>query len=126
VFARVERLGRTLPGIEAAVSYDGSPRLKLAGCFVAGLATHPSAEPDTLVIRADLEERAWLLEDAPEAYYLTAYYAKYPVVLVRLQQVDDGALTELLRMSRRLTEPKTRRRSTSRPCGPGSADRATP
>jgi hypothetical protein len=107
-FARVQRIGLTLPGIEAATSYDGSPRLKLAGCFVAGLATHPSAEPETLVVRADLEERAWLLADAPETYYLTDYYRKYPLVLVRLQHIDDTALTALLGLSRRLAVPKTR------------------
>ena len=107
-FARVKRIGLTLPGVEAAISYDGSPRLKLAGCFVAGLATHPSAEPETLVVRADPEERAWLLADAPDTYYLTDYYRKYPLVLVRLQRIDDTALAELLGMSRRLTVPKTR------------------
>jgi len=37
---------------------------------MAGLATHPSAEPDTLVVRHGLEEREWLIEDAPETYYL--------------------------------------------------------
>jgi hypothetical protein len=40
--------------------------LKVGGCFMAGLATHHSAEPATLVVRSGFEEREWLLEDAPE------------------------------------------------------------
>ena len=45
--------GLTLPDIEAATRYDGSPILEAGGCFVAGLASHPSAEPGSLVVRAD-------------------------------------------------------------------------
>jgi len=106
-FARVRRVGLTLPGVEAATRYDGSPRLVLDGCFVAGLAHHESAEPDTLVVRADVSEREWLLADAPDTYYLTDYYRKYPLVLVRLSKIDTEALHEVLAISRRLTLPKT-------------------
>ena len=82
--------------------------LKVGGCFMAGLATHPSAEPGTLVVRYDLEARVSLLEDAPETYYVTDYYQPYPVVLVRLSRIDRDALHDLLSVSRRLTLPKTR------------------
>ena len=107
-FDTVRALGLTLPGVEATTRYDGSPVLKLGGCFMAGLATHPSAEPGTLVIRAAFDERAWMIEDAPQAYYVTEYYRKYPLVLVRLSQLERDALRELLVMSWRLTLPKTR------------------
>jgi hypothetical protein len=109
VFDLVRAVGLTLPDVEAATKYDGSPVLKLGGCFLAGLATHPSAEPGTLVVRADLEDREWLLEDAPETYYLTDYYRKYPLVLVRLSRVDRDALRDLLTTSWRLTAAKARR-----------------
>ena len=108
-FADVRRVGLTLPGVEAAAKYDGSPVLKVGGCFMAGMATHRSAEPNTLVVRADVEEREWLIEDAPEIYYLTDYYRKYPLILVRLSRVDGDALHDLLSVSRRLTLPKTNR-----------------
>ena len=87
--------------------------LKLDGCFMAGLATHHSADPDTLVVRFDCEEREWLIEDAPETYYLTDYYRSYPLLLVRLSRVDRDALHDLLSVSWRLTSLKspTRRRS---------------
>ena len=108
-FEAVRSLGLTLPGVEAAVKYNGSPVLKVAGCFMAGLATHPSAEPGTLVVRADLEERGALLEEAPEIFYLTDYYRKYPLVLARLSRLDRDALHDLLSVSRRLTLPKGRK-----------------
>ena len=101
-------MGLTLPHVEAAVRYDGAPVLKIAGVFMAGLATHASAEPDTLVVRADVAAREAYLEDAPDIYYLTEYYRTYPLVLVRLDQVTDAALRDLLLSSCRLTLPKTR------------------
>ena len=106
VFETVRTVGLTLPGVEAATKYDGSPVLKVGGCFMAGLAMDPSAEPETLVVRADLEEREWLIEDAPETYYLTDYHRRYPVVLVRLARIDREALRDLLSVSRRLTLAK--------------------
>ncbi len=109
-FDIVTQVGLTLPDVEAATRYDGSPVLKIAGVFMAGLATHDSAEPNTLVVRADLEERELFIEDAPETYYLTEYYRRYPIVLVRLERVTREALRELLSSSRRLTLPKTRLR----------------
>ena len=45
-FEVVRQVGLRLPGVEAATKYDGSPVLKLRGVFLAGLATHRSAEPD--------------------------------------------------------------------------------
>jgi hypothetical protein len=107
-FERVRAIGLALPGVEAATRYDGSPVLKVGGAFMAGLASHPSAEPETLVVRIDVEERAWLLEDAPDTYYLTDYYRNYPVILVRLSRVHGDALHDLLSVSRRLTLPKAR------------------
>ena len=106
VFELVRTVGLTLPDVEAGTKYDGSPVLKTGGSFMAGLATHPSAEPETLVVRAGFEERDWLLEDAPETYYLTDYYRKYPVVLVRLSRLDRDALHDLLSVSWRLTLAK--------------------
>jgi hypothetical protein len=109
-FDIVRMVGLTLPDVEAATRYDGSPVLKLGGAFLAGLATHPSAEPGTLVVRAGFDEREGFLEDAPETYYLTDSYRPYPVVLVRLSQIDRAALRDVLSGSWRLTAPKARKR----------------
>jgi hypothetical protein len=108
-FETVRTVGLTLPDVEATTRYNGSPVLKVGGAFMAGLASHPSAEPGTLVVRAGFEEREWLIEDAGETYYVTDYYRGYPVVLVRLSRIDRDALRDLLSMSRRLTLPKARK-----------------
>ena len=112
-FDIVRIIGLELPGVEATTKYDGSPVLKLDGIFMAGLAMHPSAEPDTLVVRSELDDREALVEDAPETYYLTDYYRSYPLVLVRLKRVEPDALRELLSVSWRMTRSKTHRRRRS-------------
>jgi hypothetical protein len=109
-FDMVRSVGVTLPDVEATTKYDGSPVLKVDGIFMAGLAMHPSAEPDTLVVRAGLEDRERLVEDAPETYYLTDYYRSYPLVLVRLSRVEPDALHDLLSVSWRMATEKARRR----------------
>jgi hypothetical protein len=107
-FETVRTVGLALPGVEATTRYDGSPVLKVDGMFMAGLAMHPSAEPQTLVVRAEMDDREALLQDAPETYYLTDYYRPHPVVLVRMSRIDREALRDLLSMSRRLTLAKRR------------------
>lgn len=119
-FDAVRRVGLTLPDVVATTRYDGSPVLKMRDCFLAGLATHASAEPETLVVRSTFEDRQLLIEDAPETYYVTEDYRRHPVVLVRLSRVDRDALADLLATSWRLTLPKTRggaRRESSRQKG---------
>ena len=113
-FDRVVALGLALPGVESAVRYDGAPGLRLHGCFMAGLTAHPSAEAGTLVVRSTLEDRALLIEDAPDIYYVTDYHARHRVVLARLRGLDDAALRDLLHMSWTLTDAKARPRKSYR------------
>ena len=110
LFEAVRTIGLALPDVEAAVKYDGSPVLKVGGSFMAGLATHRSAEPDTVVVRIDLEQRAYLLDEAPLTYYVTDYFRRYPVVLVRLSRIDQDALRDVLSVSWHLALAKARRR----------------
>ncbi len=112
-FETVRTVGLSLPDVEATTKYDGSPVLKVGGSFMAGLATHRSAEPETLVVRVSFEEREWLMEDAPETYYLTDYYRSYPLVLVRLSRIEPDALRDVLSVSWRLTSAKARKRGRS-------------
>jgi hypothetical protein len=105
-------VGLSLPDVEAAMRYDGSPVLKRGGCVMAGLAMHPSAEPGTLVVRSGYEERDLLIEDAPDTYYMTDYYRPYPLALARLSRIDRDALHDLLSVSWRMTAEKIRKRKT--------------
>jgi hypothetical protein len=105
-FDRVASIGLRLPGTECAAKYDGSPVLRVRGCFFAGIAGHRSAEPGSIVVRSAFANREWLLADAPETYYVTDYYRAHPVVLARLASVGDDALRDLLSASWRLAIEK--------------------
>ena len=109
-FAPVRAIGLAMQDVEVAKRYDGAMVLKAGGSFMAAIATHPSAEPDSLVVRSDFGNRDLLLEDAPETYYVTDYYAKYPLVLARLDQLSDDALRDLLSVSRSLALAKSRKK----------------
>jgi len=107
-FRAVAEAAVGLRGVELGTRYDGSPVLRFDGRYLAGFAMHPSAEPNSLVVKTDPDERHWLLEDAPDTYYVTDYYRPYPVVLVRLAKVEQAALRDLLAASRRLLSNKAR------------------
>ncbi|MCC6538539.1 MAG: MmcQ/YjbR family DNA-binding protein [Bryobacterales bacterium] len=108
MFKAVEALALRLPRVATATKYDGSPVLQVDGVFLAGLATHHSAEPDSLVIRAAPEDRVAMLAEAPETYYVTDYYRRHPVVLVRLPRVTPDILSGLLSASWRIAAAKMR------------------
>jgi hypothetical protein len=108
-FDIVQTVGCALPGVETVIRYDGASVLKVNGSFMAGIASHESAEPGTLVVRCQIDERERLIEDAPETYYVTDYYRRYPLVLARLVHLGPDALRDLLSVSRRLTLEKSGR-----------------
>src|SRR5713101_2551499 len=99
-FEVVRALGREFTDLQESTMY-GSPALKLGKRLVACLAIHRSAEPGSLVVRTDFEQRAALLTDDPETYYVTDHYVKHPVVLVRLARVQHDQLRDLLASARR-------------------------
>ena len=94
-FKPVEAIGRTLPGVEVTTTW-GKPALKVHGRMFVCIASHKSAEPDTLVVMMDFPARDALLEDDPDTYYLEEHYVGYPCVLVRLAKVPADALRDLV------------------------------
>ena len=94
-FDRVKKLGLKLPGV-VVDKYFGMPALKLDGQMLACMASHKSAEPNTLVVRIDFFERDLRVTNEPDIYYLKPHYVSYPCVLTRLSRVSDAALRELL------------------------------
>src|SRR5260370_15143615 len=81
-FERVRTVGLALPDVEATTKYDGSPVLKVGGSFMAGLATHPSAAPQTPAVRGRAEEREWPLAGAPAAHSPADYCQKDAIHLL--------------------------------------------
>src|SRR2546423_6457633 len=116
-FRRVEKLGAKLPGVEVS-TYFGKPALKLEGDMIACMASHKSAEPDTIVVRIDFLERDLRVANEPDVYYLKPHYLNYPCVLARLPRIADSALKDLLESGFRFiakTKKKgSRRRARSR------------
>jgi hypothetical protein len=112
-FATVRQIGLELPGVEDATAY-GSLALKLHGKLLACIPIHRSAEPRSLMVRVGFDDRAELLAEAPDVYYVTDHYMGYPSVLVRLSNITPDVLRDLLRMSYRFVTSKTESRSRSR------------
>src|ERR1700691_3419175 len=107
-FDTVRELGLVMPGVVNDTAY-GAPVLKLRGKLVACIPTNKSAEVNSLVVRIDLEQRAELLRQQPDIYYITDHYAPHPTVLVRLSRITRTDLRELLRDAHRFVKgPVTR------------------
>jgi hypothetical protein len=95
-FDEVRELARALPNVEEGTVY-GTPALKVGGAMFACLANHKSAEPHTLAVRMDFDQRDEMIAADPDTYYLKDHYVNYPVILVRLTRVHRDALSDLLR-----------------------------
>jgi hypothetical protein len=112
-FETVRKIGLALPGVEESTAY-GSPALKVHGKLLACIPTHRSAEPASLVIRVDFDDRAELLAADPDVYYVTDHYVAYSAVLVRLSQVNHDVLQDLLGMAHKFVTRGAALRSPAR------------
>ncbi len=68
-----------LPEVAETTSY-GRPALKVRGKFIAG---HNTKERAFVLRLASVEEQEFLIEMAPQIYYITDHYKGYPAVLAR-------------------------------------------
>lgn len=106
-FETVCRIGCEFPGVEKSTVH-GSPALKVRGKLLACIPVHRSAEPASLAVRVDFNDRAQLLAEAPDAYYITDHYVDYSAVLVRLSRVNADVLQDLLGMAYKFVTTKTK------------------
>ena len=111
-FKIVESIGRTLPDVEVTTTW-GQPALKVRGKMFACIASHKSADPNTLVVMMDFADRDALVEDDPGTYYLKDHYLNYPCVLVRLSRIHPDALRDLVIGAHRFVSAKARRKKRS-------------
>jgi len=109
-FKTVETIGRTLPEVEVTTTY-GQPALKVRGKMFACIASHKSAEPNTLVVRMDFAARDALVAEDPDTYYLKDHYVSYPCVLIRLSRVSRDALADLVAGAYRFVSAEARKKS---------------
>ncbi len=90
-----------MPGV-ARSGMHGSPALKVRGrdgklLVLAAVPVHKSAEPCSLVVRADRARRAALLKEAPELYHITDHYLDSGGVPARLRELSPDSIGPLLR-----------------------------
>ncbi len=112
-FDTVRSIGLTLPGVEDGTAY-GQLALKAHGKLLACVPTHRSAEPNSLVVKLAFDDRAQLLAEAADVYYVTEHYVGYPSVLVRLSRVTPDVLRDLLGMAYKFATRKAVSRSRAR------------
>jgi hypothetical protein len=124
-FDMVRKIGLALPEVVEGTMY-GSPALKMHGRLLTCLAIHKSAEPASLVVRTDFDERAALLAEEPETYYLTDHYVNHPVVLVRLSRIGADQLRDLLRSALRFITAHESQKISRRSAGSRKAARRRP
>jgi hypothetical protein len=112
-FDTVREIGLALPDVEEGTMY-GAPALKVHGSMFACVPSHKSAEPDSLVVRIDFDQRDDMLAADPKTYYLKDHYVGYPCILVRLNHVHPDALRDLLSAGRRFVLSRSTRRASPR------------
>src|SRR5688572_5534736 len=124
-FTAVAAIGRTLPDVEVTTTW-GKPALKVRGRMFACIASHKSAEPNSLVVMMDFADRDALVEEEPGTYYLKEHYLNYPCVLVRLSHVHADALRDLVTGAHRFVSEKTKKKKAvgGRPQKPVRSPRA--
>src|SRR5439155_22579940 len=109
-FDIVRTVGLALPDVEATTNYDGSPVLQVDGIFMAGLATHPSAESETLVVRPGLRNAkgSWRMRPRRLPHGLLSKLSLWCWSICRAS--NQPLLRDLLSVSWRMTKAKSRKR----------------
>jgi hypothetical protein len=110
-FDTVRTLGLSLRDVVDGTAY-GLPALKLGGKLLACMPANKSAEANSIVVCIDLEQRAELLREYPETYYITDHYAPHshrarPIVEDHANRSEGVAARRL--PFRFVLDPKKRR-----------------
>jgi hypothetical protein len=100
-FDEVRRMAMALPGAEEGTSY-GTPAFQVRRKTFARLRE----DGDTLVLRCNFYERAYLVDSHPEVFHVTDHYRDYEYVLARLSAAAPELLRERLEDAYRAVAPK--------------------
>src|SRR4051812_28395881 len=100
-FDRVRQFALALPDVVESNAY-GTPAFKVRKKVLARL----KEDGETLAIRIECGEREFRLKTNPDIFYVTAHYAGYPMILVRLSKVSRDDLHDLVRGAWRMVAPK--------------------
>jgi hypothetical protein len=81
----------TLPGTSIDQSVP-NPAVRVRNRVIARLRE----DGESMMVKVELDERAALLREDPQTFYITPHHANFPGVLIRLSSVDPQQLRELL------------------------------
>ena len=95
-FDVVRELGLAFPRARET-RYYRRPALEIDREVFVVQTSHRSADPNSISVATEFERREKLIADNPRVFYLRPHYQNYPVVLVRLDQIDREELSEVLR-----------------------------
>ena len=90
-FHAVRQLALALPGVEEGKSY-GTPAFRVGGKILARF----HQDEESLVLKVEYAAREVLTGSQPDAFYITDHYRCWPLMLVRLKNVELNLLRELI------------------------------
>jgi hypothetical protein len=93
--ARVRALTKKLSDVEEGTTF-GFPAFKVGGKTFAWFPNKREVEPGSLGVRMSILEREYRMAGDPSVYYVTPHYKDYDAVLVRIDELSDSALRELI------------------------------
>jgi hypothetical protein len=95
-FDDVREIALSMPDVIEKTAY-GMPWFNAGKTRFAGRPVErPDVEPNSLGVRLSFQERDRRIASRPDLYYLSAHFAPYPAVLVRLSNLRRAELRELL------------------------------
>ncbi len=126
-FETVRQIAMRLPGVTERITNWGWS-FRVRGKLLACQAVHRSAERDSLVVKIGFDDRARLVAAEPDKYYLTAHYAPYPSVLVRVPKMSRAGMRSVLQLAWSFATADSTRKArtasrTTRPAGTRKASR---
>ena len=87
----VRNFSLSLPNVQERLCYS-------TPAFYVGRTLFARFLPDgnSVVVKIDRRDRERRMAADPNAFYITAHYLNYPMMIVRLSAVDDDDLRDLL------------------------------
>ncbi|SHF11747.1 hypothetical protein SAMN02745157_1684 [Kaistia soli DSM 19436] len=97
----LRRIFLALPGV-AESTHHGTMSFMVAKRFLGRIRD----EDTVFALRCELDERDFLIEIEPEAFFTTDHYRGYPYVLIRLAAIDAERMAPLVERAWRMAAPK--------------------
>ncbi len=87
----VRQTALAMPNVQERLCY-GTPAFYVKRTLFARFLE----DGDTIVVKIDNDDRERRMKVAPDTFFVTEHYVKYPMMIIRLSTVDTADLHELL------------------------------